>query len=420
MEQTIKDDKKTALVLGGTSPHVELIKKLKARGYYIVLVDYLNDSPGIEFADEHIQESTLDQEKVLNIAKDRNVSLVISTCIDQANSVCCYVAEQLELPHPYSYQTSLDVTDKGRMKKIMREAGIPTSPYIIVSSVEAIDWNKINYPVVIKPVDCNSSKGVHRADNKAEVERYIIEALELSRSGEAIIEGFNAGYEIQVDCFASADSAVVLMTRQKKKITGSNEMVLQSTGSVVPAMLSEDYNNQAHEIAVKIAKAFCLKNTPFFYQAIVTEQGISVLEFAPRIGGGLSYYMLREFAGVDPIELAIDSFLGINNSVQPREIIEKYSTNLLYMNEGVFDHIEWPDTLEEIKGLKEVFQMKKKGTEIGKDLRSGNRVGAFVVEAATYEKLQNLEEKIYKLVKVINNIGEDALNRNVIIRRSKI
>ena len=52
-----------ALVLGGTSPHVELINKLKQRGYYVILVDYLNNSPGIAAADQHIQESTLDKEK---------------------------------------------------------------------------------------------------------------------------------------------------------------------------------------------------------------------------------------------------------------------------------------------------------------------------------------------------------------------
>ncbi|MBQ1555352.1 MAG: ATP-grasp domain-containing protein, partial [Clostridia bacterium] len=211
-----------ALVLGGTSPHVELINKLKQRGYYVILVDYLNNSPGIAAADQHIPESTLDREKVLQIAKETRASLVISTCIDQANSVCCYVAEQLGLPHPYSYQTSLDVTDKGRMKRIMTEYGISTSPYTLTTSVEGIDWDKVAFPAVVKPVDCNSSKGVHRADSREEVLRFVEEALSLSRTGYAIIEGFNEGDEIQVDCFAGQDGAQVLMTRQKKKIHGGN------------------------------------------------------------------------------------------------------------------------------------------------------------------------------------------------------
>lgn len=399
----------TAVVLGGTSPHVELIKKLKKRGYHVVLIDYLNNSPGIEFADEHIQESTLDMEKVEQVAKEKNADLVISTCIDQANSVCCRVAERLGLPRPYSYQTSLDVTDKGRMKRIMVDSGIPTSPFTTVRSVEEIPWDAISYPAVVKPVDCNSSKGVHRADSPEEVEQYVREDLQMSRTGCAIIEGYNEGNEIQVDCFATENSAVVLMTRQKKKIVGGNALVLQSTGSIVPAPMKEQEVRQANEIAQAIAGAFDLHNTPFFYQAIVTASGIKVLEFAPRIGGGLSYYMLSSFAGVDSIEVAINSFLGVSQRVCPKELDRMYSTNLLYMKPGIFDHFEGVEELKAAGAIKDFFQMKKKGTEIGEDLRSGNRVGAFAVEAQDYDSLTRAEAKAYSAIKVMNADGENAL-----------
>lgn len=404
---------KTALVLGGTSPHVELINQLKQRGYYVILVDYLDNSPGIAAADKHIQESTLDKEKVLEIAKETGAALVISTCIDQANSVCCYVAEALGLPRPYSYQTSLDVTDKGRMKRIMTENDIPTSPYVVVTSVEEIDWDKVTFPAVVKPVDCNSSKGVHRADSREEVVHFVTEALPMSRAGRAIIEGFNEGAEIQVDCFAAQEGARVLMTRQKKHIEGGNGIVLQSTGSVVPAALSAAEHEQAQRIADGIAKAFGLKNTPFFYQAIRTAHGISVLEFAPRIGGGLSYYMLKEFAGVDPVEIAINSFLGEITDVRPKPLARCYSTNLLYMNPGVFDRIEGANRLKAEGIIKDYFQMKKQGTEIDSDLRSGNRVGAFVVEGDSPEAVREREKQAYERIKVIDSEGNDARNRNV-------
>ena len=404
---------KIALVLGGTSPHVELINKLKRRGYRVILVDYLDNSPGIAAADQHIKESTLDKEKVLEIAKETGASLVISTCIDQANSVCCYVAEQLGLPHPYSYQTSLDVTDKGLMKRIMTEHGIPTSPYTLTTSVEGIDWDKVTFPAVVKPVDCNSSKGVHRADSREEVVQFVEEALTLSRTGHAIIEGFNEGDEIQVDCFAGQDGAQVLMTRQKKKIHGGNGMVLQSTGSIVPAALSEAEVAQTKEIAGGIAKAFGLKNTPFFYQAIKTANGISVLEFAPRIGGGLSYYMLRNIAGVDSVEIAINSFLGVESDVKAKAIDRHYSTNLLYMKPGVFDRLEGAEELKAEGVIHEYFQMKKPGTEIDSDLRSGIRVGAFIVEADSPAAVREKEKEAYRRIRVIAADGSDALNREV-------
>jgi len=112
-------NKLVAIVLGGTYPHKSLINNLKLRGYYTILIDYYAFPPAKVDADEHIQESTLDKGKVLEIAKKRNASLVISTCIDHANVTACYVAEELNLPAPYSYEIALTVTNKNMTRFMM-------------------------------------------------------------------------------------------------------------------------------------------------------------------------------------------------------------------------------------------------------------------------------------------------------------
>lgn len=407
-------NKPIAIVLGGTSPHATLTQKLKDRGYYVVLVDYLENPPAKKVADEHVQASTLDQDKVLEIAREKKASLVISTCIDQANSVCCYVAEKLGLPHPYSYKTSLDVTDKGLMKKIMADNAIPTSSYTLTDSVDRIDWSKVSYPAVVKPVDCNSSKGVRRVDSKEETIQRVAEALELSRTHMAIIEGFNQGEEIQVDCVSTKDGVKVVLTRQKKKIlVKGNQMVLNSTGSILPAPLDEELNKQAQEIAERIASSFGLQNTPFFYQAIVTDKGIQVLEFAPRIGGGLSYYVIKELAGFDVVEAAIDSFIGKDIIFCGKRLSKCYSTNLLYMKPGVFDHVEGLQELKDSGMVRDIFVMKNKGTEVDSDMRSSNRVAAFVLEANSYCELSNLEKKAIESVELRDEDGNPLLNRAI-------
>ena len=69
--------KPIAIVLGGTAPHVSLVNKLHERGYYVVLVDYLTNPPAEMVAEEHIQASTLDKEKVLEIAKKERPDLIV-------------------------------------------------------------------------------------------------------------------------------------------------------------------------------------------------------------------------------------------------------------------------------------------------------------------------------------------------------
>ena len=403
---------KKSIVLGGTSPHIELIRQLKYRGYYTILVDYLPDVPAKKYADEFIRESTLDKEQVLQMAKNLQVDLVISACIDQANSTCCYVAERLGLPHPYSYETSLDVTDKGRMKRKMVNGGVPTSDFQIFHSIDSIDWSKVMFPAVVKPVDCNSSKGVRRVDNADEAERWGLDALRLSRTGYAIIEGYNKGREIQVDCLAGANGASVIMTREKKHVASKNTIELNSTGSIIPALCIKGREEELESLAGRIAASFKLSNTPFFYQAIVKDTGeISVLEFAPRVGGGLSYYLLKELAGFEPVNAIIQSFLGEKITGTTKAVSRCYSTNFLYMEKGIFDHVNGLENLKAKDCIKDFFVTKNRGTEISGNLRSGNRVASFVVEGNSIEELKKKENIAYASVDIIDAYGQSRMRR---------
>lgn len=170
----MKEKKPIAIVLAGTRPHILLIEKLKQRGFYVILVDYLDNPIAKPYADLHFQESTLNNEAVINIAREYNASLVISTCVDQANLTACYVSGKLGLPHPYSYETAMNVTDKLRMKKIMMENNIPTSKYYNISESMIQDIYDLKYPVIVKPADCNSSKGVRKVDDQKYLKEFIM------------------------------------------------------------------------------------------------------------------------------------------------------------------------------------------------------------------------------------------------------
>ena len=402
-------EKPIAIVLGGTAPHIELIRQLKQRGYRAVLVDYLPNPPAKSVAEEHIQASTLDKERVLEIARDKHASLVVSSCIDQANNVCCYVAEKLGLPHPYSYETALYVTNKGLMKKRMKENDIPSSPFILTRDASEIDWNGVSFPCVVKPVDCNSSKGVHRADSAEEARPFLEEAIRLSQTGEAIIEDFCPGDEIQVDCLALEDDADVVMTRSKVKKDRGEGAVLNSVGSIVPARIPEKLFPELERIAKNLAKGFGLHNTPFFYQAIVNGDQVNVLEFAPRVGGGLSYYMIKNFTGFDPVGAVVDSFLSRPVQKGYHAPDRVYRSCLLYAKPCVFDHVEGLEALKAEGLVKEYFITKSKGDVIDGDMRSSNRVASFIAEASSVEEINKILTECESRIRVIDQKGDNVL-----------
>ncbi len=402
---------KKALVLCATVPHTLLIEKLKACGYYTLVADMNPKAPAVPAADEFVGISAFDKEAIAEYAKDNAVDLVISSCSEQANSVSCYVGEKLGLPHPYSYEISLDVTNKGRMKKLFKAGGITTSDFMLFRRTEELEKCGLEYPLVVKPVDAYSSKGVHKANDFAELMEFAKDALKNSRSGEGIVEYYCSGIEIQVDCVAIDGKAHVLMTRSKRTLS-QNYIELNSGGSIVPSEMTEAEEKQADEIAQRIVDAFGLVNTPFFYQARLNNGIISVLEFAPRIGGGLSFQMVKRATGVDIVDLSIQSFIGEKMTLENKfDKCKHLSTLLLYMDPGVFGEVTGLDALIEDGTVDYGAVLKKRGDEVGTNRTSSNRAAMLLITASTREELDEKTKFVLEQIDIVDINGISRMAR---------
>lgn len=400
---------KKSIVLGGTDDHIALIENLKKRGYYVILIDYHVNPPAKEVADLHIQESTLEEDKVLQIAKEQNVDLVISACIDQALLTACYIAEKLRLPAPFSYETALNVTNKCYMKKRMVESGIPTSRYYSVDKNTDIKLLDLKYPVMVKPADSNGSFGVKKAHNPEELNRYLKEALKISRSSISVIEEFNSGIEISVDCFVENGASKVVMMSQlfKKPIDSSTMLIFQS---IIPAEISKIAKIKIEGIANDIARSFGIDNTPLLIQTIVNRDEVNVIEFSPRIGG-TKHKAIKEITDFDILNASIDSFLGKKVKVEFNQPKYYTSKNHIYTYPGVFGDIVNYEQLLAKGVISDFIFFKRKGMEISGDLASRSRVGSFVVTSNSKKEL------LGKIKDAVNSLEVYDINGKPIMRK---
>ncbi len=398
-------NKPIAVVLGGTNPHKALIENLQGRGYYTILVDYLDSPPAADVADEHLKESTLDREKVLQIAKENNADLVIATCVDQANVIACYVAEKLNLPHPYSYENASLIADKTSMKQKMIDVGIPTAKYVIAESIDEIDLNTLSFPIVVKPSDSNGSKGVRKVDNTEELTIYLNEALKISRNGKAIVEEFIEGDEVGIDCFITEGKAHVITTHKKRKPQLKDGSVIFSIGSISPVPISKIAQKKIESVAHKIANTFNLRNTPLLMQVMVKNDEIKVIEFAPRIGGGLNFRKILLFAGFDILNASIDSYLNNKIDVKYKFIDHYYSENHIYTKPGRFGRIEGIEKLIKNDTMLEYYPNKIKGQFVSRGNASKDRIGSFIVKGDSIETIQDKLKTIIDSISVLDSNG---------------
>lgn len=405
--------KPTALILGGTNPHIALIKRLRTMGYRAILIDYYENPPAKEWADEHIRESTLDKDKVLAIAKDVKAELVISTCLDQANVTASYVAEQLGLPMPYTYQTALNVSNKSRMKSIMLKVGIPTARFTYINKLQEIHGLEINFPVVVKPSDSNGSKGVRKATTSEELGRFVDDAMKISRTNTAIIEDYYTGKEIQIDCVVCEKKPIILTVRERLRINESSSHVLQTYGSLTPANISKKALKRIQVVTQSIVDSFELNNTPLFIQAMVDNDEINVIEFAPRVGGGLSYKLIKSITGLDMIDVSIDSYMGKVLTVSPSICNDIYLTNIVYASQGVFSKVVGLDELIQRGVLEDYSIYKMKGSVIGSNLEGSDRIGAYIIKAKTIDELNCKMKEALSIIDVLDPSDHSMIRKDV-------
>lgn len=399
------------LVLAGGADQIALIKELKSRGHEVVLVDYFDNPPARSFADKHIVASTLDVERVKEIAINENVGLVCTACTDQALLTIANVSESLNLPCYLSYQTGLNVTNKSYMKKVMIENEIPTSKYIILDSVDLDVIRDFQYPLVVKPVDCNSSKGVKRVDTSEELPKFLEEAISCSRTKTAIVEEFKVGVEISADFYIECGTAKYLSATNSFKIPNRKSFTI--LGSAYPTV-DENQKEKLIKIANDIAKAFELDNCPLLIQLIANGDDINVIEFSARMGGGSKYRLIEVLSGVNIMSKYVDRILGGYPSVEPSEQVKYCKMVYTYCNPGVIDHIEGLDELLKEEIIKDYFIYKTNGMSITRSETSGDRPLGYLVVADSSEELNRKIKEADSSIKVINESGRDILIHNLV------
>lgn len=394
------------LVLAGGADQIAFIQELKKRGHEVVLLDYFDNPPAKSFADKHIVASTLDVEAVEKHARNEKVSLICTACTDQALLTVSYVSERLGLPCYIDYQTGLNVTNKSYMKKVLSENGIPTARFTIVSEPDEDVIKDFKYPLVVKPVDCNSSKGVKRVDTFDEYKKNVAEAIQYSRTNTAIVEEYKEGKEISADFYIESGVAKLLSATTSLKIKNKKSFTILC--SDYPA-LTKSQECRITAIAQNIAKAFSLDNTPLLVQMIVNDEEMNVIEFSARMGGGSKYKLIEVLSGVNIMSKYVDRILGGTPEVNPSKQVEYCKMVYIYCLPGVYDHMEGFDKMKEEKMIDEYFIYKTKGMEIHKAETSSDRPSGYLCSAKTPEELRHKIDYIDSHIKVVSNLGEDLM-----------
>lgn len=300
----------TILFVGAGRHQRRAILQARETGLRVVAVDRNAEAPGLRLADVPEVVDFADVDAVVDVARRERVDGAVTVSADRAVPVVAAVTERLGLP-----SIGLDVarcmTHKVAMRRCLAEEGVPQPPFAAVrdlaSSRAALAVTGV--PAVLKPADSGGQRAVFRLESTGDLESNLHVALAESPTGEAIVEGFVEGIELNGIVIARNGTPEVLTLSDRLRPPGVGFGV--GWIHVYPSSIFGDQLARAEHAAAHAVRALGLRDGIAFPQLIAAPDGsVAVVEVAARIPGGQMADLVRHAVGVDLVDVALRQALG--------------------------------------------------------------------------------------------------------------
>lgn len=311
---------KRLLVLGGTDATCDLVRAARKMGIYTVVTDYLPSGPAKQLADETALVSTADIEALAALVKEKNIDGVFTGASEFNIQNVIALSERAGLPC-YCAKEQWDVcSNKKKFKQLCREHGVPViREYAVSPALTAEELACIKYPVIVKPVDGNSSRGISVCRDEAELKNAYRAALEGSASGQVIVEQFVQGDNVEV-YYLAQDGEIMLCAISDRITVDQPGKAPLPVAFCHPSRYLDRYLAETDGKVREMFQKFGIKNGMFFMESFATEEGFFFYEMGYRVNGTMEYHFVDHFNGFDPFCMMIS--YAVRGKMADRPVLE--------------------------------------------------------------------------------------------------
>ncbi len=346
--------KRKLLILGDTSAVLDVIRFAKDMGvtvYITGLSDYL---PAQQLADYKVRISTTDINALTEFMEKEKIDGFMTGASEFNISNCIRLSEA----SGKNFYTTKDLWDlcanKKSFKNLCRTNGVP--------SVKEFDSEKeelFEYPVIVKPVDGCSARGISVCSCKEEFEAARQKALEYSASKKIIVEKFieNDGTTISSK-YILRDGEIYLQSMGDRFVLDAEKgKSLITWAALYPSKHLDYYIENIDKPVKQMFKNAGLKNGCLFMEAMPDKDGIHFYEMGYRISGGMTYKITEITNDVNELKMLISH--AITGEMCEESDLSKIDP---YLNGKAACVITIPlecGTISQISGMEEIQAMKQ-------------------------------------------------------------
>ena len=406
---------KKLLLVGGLNNTVDLIDLAHRNGVSVGVADYNKGTLAKSLADYAFDVDAYDEDAMAKLIQDEHFDGVITAFNERLGPIVRKLADRMGLATSFSVEQLKMSTNKKYFKHTCQKYGVPVPKEYVVNSVEDIYTQKIDYPVIIKPVDNASSVGVLPCSNAEELEKGFSFAIKHSKSGDVIVEQYVPYDEINLTYIAqSGDIQLAAIhdryfNTEQKSATKAPDLYIYP--SRYTSLILEKYNDKI----IDMLKGIGVTNGSLFIQAVVHDGQLYCYEAGMRLNGCKTYQILEVENDYNTFEhlmhLALTGSMGEKTQFNPKFKRWYATLNVLGIPGATIAEVRGEKALNSYPWLVHIARRDGVGHTIPADsagtlVQDTTRIH---VSADTKEELMERIDKVNELFHMLDADGNSVL-----------
>lgn len=297
-----------ALLVGSSFSAAPIFFALKKYGLHVSVCGKIESDPCHQYADASFYIDYSKPEELREVLDANEFDFLVPTCNDYSYMACAALAKERGFCGIDTLETASILHQKNKFRLAVEQLGLPAPAYRLLQRDGASRVDELRFPVLVKPIDSFSGRGMTKVFDPASLPQAIEDAFGASRGGggvvvEEFVEGalhshsaFIQNGRVCIDFFVDE-----FCTVYPYQVDCSNH----------PSGLNEGVRANVRAAIDKLASALKIVDGLLHTQFIANGNDFWIIETMRRCPGDL-YGSLIEFStGAEYSDFFVRPYLGL-------------------------------------------------------------------------------------------------------------
>ncbi|MBI5925000.1 MAG: ATP-grasp domain-containing protein [Aquabacterium sp.] len=297
---------KRALLIGSSFSAAPMLFRLKRRGIHVSVCGSAPSDPCHQYGDASFFVDYSKREALLELVKAEGFDYIVPTCNDYSYMSGAWVADQIGLPGFDRFEVAEKLHTKDGFRGVTNACGTPAPRAIWVRPDEPYALPDSGFPLLVKPVDSFSGRGVTKVEDAASLDAAVRSAMAASRSASAVIENFVEGDLYSHSAYIKGGKVAVDFFVDEFCTVYPYQVNCSNYPSRLPDHVREGVREAMNDLIARLDLVDGLLHTQF----ISNGRDFWIIECMRRCPGDLYGGLVERSEGIDYTDMFVQPFIG--------------------------------------------------------------------------------------------------------------